>query len=40
MTSYANRAIAIAAALLLTAATFYEVVTVPALAGPAVVELA
>ena len=40
MTRYANSAVAIIFALMLTAATFYAVVTVPANAGATIVEIA
>lgn len=40
MTRYSNAAFAVIAALLLTAVSFYEVVTIPAVSAPAVVEIA
>jgi hypothetical protein len=40
MTRYANNAFAIAAALMLTVISFYEVVIVPATVAPATVEIA
>ena len=40
MTRYTNTAFAIVAALMLTVASFYEVVTVPAFPAPAAIEIA